>query len=406
MVHKRPGAEDLYTVSCKLRRQEEHLNQLNSVMGAVPCSGGSQKLQSPDDKVEGGSSKSQDGGSIVSDSFGESVNGSDRDFETNSSSGVSRFLWVNGNMMDEEAKSEAADYSSLFSEYFEPDHQVRALVQPNVPEWGEWNCKNSVEPLNQYDPQDGISDPLGIGLLDDDASGNKFLGTCILPMPDLEPSIYNSCDGGGDHRDCSCLDQGSIRCVQKHVKEEREKLRDILGQKIFEELGFCDMGEEVAMIWSDQEEQRFNDVVLSNPASLGKNFWDHISVFFPSRTKKELVSYYFNVFMLRKRAEQNRFDPLNIDSDNDEWHWSELGFTEGEDDAGMESHILRVASVYDKGQGEDELVDAKFMNCRKSSGEIEDDLDGVAKTQFSYLDGDCSLYSDFKLPDVFPISKD
>lgn len=34
---------------------------------------------------------------------------------------------------------------------------------------------------------------------------------------------------------------------------------------------------------------------------------------------RDLVSYYFNVFILRKRAKQNRFDPLNIDSDNDEW---------------------------------------------------------------------------------------
>lgn len=32
----------------------------------------------------------------------------------------------------------------------------------------------------------------------------------------------------------------------------------------------------------------------------------------------EIVSYYFNVFMLRRRTEQNRLDPMNADSDDDE----------------------------------------------------------------------------------------
>ena len=50
---------------------------------------------------------------------------------------------------------------------------------------------------------------------------------------------------------------------------------------------------------------------------------------FPSRTKKDIVSYYFNVFMLKVRAEQNRLDPRNIDSDDDEW--------QGSDDSVVES---------------------------------------------------------------------
>ncbi|XP_068657615.1 uncharacterized protein [Aristolochia californica] len=194
-----------------------------------------------------------------------------------------------------------------------PDHQA------DVPEWG----------------------PLRV---DTDEKWVELMGTCVLSSPDA--NILSS--GGFDRevgrgRDaCSCPDEGSMQCVRQHVMEAREKLRGSLGEEIFLELGFYDMGEDVADKWSEEEEQVFHEVVFSNPASMGKNFWDHLPNFFPSRTMKELVSYYFNVFMLRRRAGQNRLVPLNVDSDNDEWQGSEdgdeCGMTEeDEEDSGVES---------------------------------------------------------------------
>ncbi|KAA8541009.1 hypothetical protein F0562_024853 [Nyssa sinensis] len=116
------------------------------------------------------------------------------------------------------------------------------------------------------------------------------------------------------------------------------------------------MGEVVVENWSAEEEHLFHEVVFSNPASLKKNFWDHLSMAFPFRTIKEIVSYYFNVFMLRKRAEQNRCDPMNIDSDNDEWQWSddsgddEIGTMEEDEDSVIDS------SIYHDDPGYDEVV--------------------------------------------------
>lgn len=78
------------------------------------------------------------------------------------------------------------------------------------------------------------------------------------------------------------------------------------------------MGESVSEKWTKEEEQTFQDLVNMNPISSNKKFWNYLSVAFPSRRKKELVSYYFNVFVLRRRAFQNRLDPDNIDSDDDE----------------------------------------------------------------------------------------
>ncbi|XP_020705019.1 uncharacterized protein LOC110115942 [Dendrobium catenatum] len=153
----------------------------------------------------------------------------------------------------------------------------------------------------------------------DEASADKWLGTCVMPMPDRDsiakdvPSCKIVCD---------CTDEGSINCVRKHVMEARENLIRALGQEEFIQMGFSHMGESVAQTWTEEEENLFHEVVLSNPESAGRNFWAALRKAFPSTSFKELVSYYFNVFVLRKRAHQNRFDRSNVDSDNDEWQES------------------------------------------------------------------------------------
>ncbi|XP_048441107.1 uncharacterized protein LOC125477736 [Pyrus x bretschneideri] len=160
-------------------------------------------------------------------------------------------------------------------------------------------------------------------------SEEKLLGTCVIPMPVSDLSALECDKVGLGRTDCSCLDAGSVRCVRQHVMEAREELRRTLGNEKFVKLGFCDMGEEVAQRWSEEEEQTFLEVVYSNPASLGRKFWKQLSAVFPSRSKRELISYYFNVFMLRTRGAQNRSSILDIDSDDDEWHVNDGGSNDG-----------------------------------------------------------------------------
>lgn len=181
----------------------------------------------------------------------------------------------------------------------------------------------------------------------DHCDEDRWMGTCVVPMPDLDDSETDCCANLSEIS-CECSDQGSIRCVRQHVLEAREKVRANLGQKTFEELGFCHMGEGVSEKWTVEEEQEFHDIVCNNPLSMDKNFWDKLSTAFPSRTKKDVVSYYFNVFMLRKRTEQNRFDPVNIDSDNDEWERSEEedSMEEEDEDSGVESLNNQYTSVF------------------------------------------------------------
>lgn len=163
--------------------------------------------------------------------------------------------------------------------------------QADLPEWTPWNFKSSRLQSRLCDTYSAPS-----------------LSASSPPM-----------DARRSSTECDCTDEGSIGCVRQHVMEAREELRGTLGEEKFLELGFLDMGEGVAERWTEMEENLFQAVVSSNSASLGRNFWTVLPHAFPLRGFRELVSYYFNVFILRKRADQNHFYPPNVDSDNDDW---------------------------------------------------------------------------------------
>ncbi|CAN6550448.1 unnamed protein product [Malus baccata var. baccata] len=193
-----------------------------------------------------------------------------------------------------------------------PDHQAR------IPLWSG-RMKSTDQKDEIYNNHISLQS-LESGKTVNNDSEEKLLGTCVIPMPDSNLSALECDKVGFGRTDCSCLDAGTVRCVRQHVMEAREELRRTLGNEKFVKLGFCDKGEEVARRWSEEEEQAYLEVVYSNPASLGRKFWKQLSAVFPSRSKRELVSYYFNVFMLRRRGTQNRSSILEIDSDDDEWH--------------------------------------------------------------------------------------
>ncbi|RCV44283.1 hypothetical protein SETIT_9G361100v2 [Setaria italica] len=175
------------------------------------------------------------------------------------------------------------------------------------------------------------SEPVSRGY---DFENAKWIRDCVIPISSCSSPV----DWVGDNKaDCECSDEGSVRCARQHIIEARESLKMSLGHDKFCELGLCEMGEDIAQRWTDEEEKRFQRVVFSNSGSLGKNFWDHLPLAFPDKTSKDLVSYYFNVFMLRKRAQQNRSDLLHVDSDDDELHGESSVACHEEEDSAVES---------------------------------------------------------------------
>ncbi|KAJ8540048.1 hypothetical protein K7X08_026437 [Anisodus acutangulus] len=151
-------------------------------------------------------------------------------------------------------------------------------------------------------------------------SDSKWLGTQIWPL-DKQVKKRTLVDrnpvGKGRKHICGCRSPGSYDCVKVHIFEKRRKVKIDLGSAYYQ-WKFDSMGEEVALSWSREEERKFQDIVKSNPLSEEKSFWNEIFKFFPNKSRESLVSYYFNVFLLRRRGDQNRTNASNVDSDDDE----------------------------------------------------------------------------------------
>ncbi|CAN0841284.1 AT-rich interactive domain-containing protein 2 [Linum grandiflorum] len=152
-------------------------------------------------------------------------------------------------------------------------------------------------------------------------SDDKWLGTKIWPMQEDADTgramVVKNHIGKGRPDFCKCKIPGSVLCVGFHIAESRMKLKVELGRAFFRN-GFNVMGEEVSLRWTAEEERSFMKMVRLNRPSLEKNFWDYAHAFLPGKTRRELVSYYFNVFQLQRRSFQNRVTPDDIDSEDDE----------------------------------------------------------------------------------------
>ncbi|XP_054805662.1 uncharacterized protein LOC129308528 [Prosopis cineraria] len=341
MVQKRPfDAEEMLEVSFKHPKQAGPSNQLISFSESV-FPGNSSQI--PETSESGCRQVNTDGDEkLASDIFVEHPRDAG-DVET--SFPGSNFVSSWAPSTSEDVRSDMPVHFSFYPEYFSSEHPVRTLTrhediysillehpprklvpigadhQADVPTWDLPGSTSVLDTSSNSSPAVGGK------------SGERWMGTCIIPMSNMELSTDDGKVGRG-RTDCSCEDWGSVRCVRQHIAEAREELAKTTELERFNDLGLCDMGEQVAEKWNAEDEQLFHEVVFSNPASLSKNFWNTFPIVFPARTKKEIVSYYFNVFMLRRRAEQNRNDHLNIDSDNDEWQGSDANeiATLGEDE--------------------------------------------------------------------------
>ncbi|XP_074558535.1 AT-rich interactive domain-containing protein 2-like [Curcuma longa] len=153
----------------------------------------------------------------------------------------------------------------------------------------------------------------------DSADELKWLGTQLWPPEGQEnmPLFNDPAIGRGRPDTCECNFPGSVECTRFHIAEKRFQLNRELGPA-FHFWGFRNMGEEVTLSWTADEQSKFKTIVHLNRPSNGKNFWKRLKVHLPHRKWTSLVSYYFNVFVLERRRYQNRVTCHNIDSDDDE----------------------------------------------------------------------------------------
>lgn len=150
----------------------------------------------------------------------------------------------------------------------------------------------------------------------DRSSELKWLGTRVWPPEKKETSLIERDPiGKGRQESCGCQVPGSTSCVQFHVNEKKSKLKFEL-VSAFYLWKFHFMGESVAFYWMDEDKKLF-DSILKSRSTDDENVWEELRKRFPKKTRGDLVSYYFNVFILQQRAHQNRITPTEINSDDE-----------------------------------------------------------------------------------------
>ncbi|KAA8518998.1 hypothetical protein F0562_016228 [Nyssa sinensis] len=185
------------------------------------------------------------------------------------------------------------------------DHLHRMVIplgprfQADVPDWtGPGNSGN----LNGSDA---------------DSENSRWLGTRIWPMEGRSTEITAGRVGKGRPDCCSCVSPGSADCIKHHILEERLRLQSDLAPAFFS-WKFDEMGEVISKSWTLKDQQSFQSLVKMYPLSSGKNFLKHASKCFPSKSKENILSYYFNVFIPRHMSSKTRSSLEQIDSDDDE----------------------------------------------------------------------------------------
>ncbi|CAA0842563.1 AT-rich interactive domain-containing protein 1 [Striga hermonthica] len=173
-------------------------------------------------------------------------------------------------------------------------------------------------------------------------SDSQWLGTRIWPFEKGEQRsslIERDPIGKGRQQTCGCEYPGSFDCVKFHVREKRVKLKLELGSA-YSKWKFDNMGELVALSWTKEDESTFQRIVDSNRLSSEKYFWDELFKCFPKKGREALVSYYYNVFVLRRRGCQNRSGTSEIDSDDEDSEFGPIGNRFGQIAANSQSSIF------------------------------------------------------------------
>ncbi|KAL8230727.1 hypothetical protein R6Q57_000505 [Mikania cordata] len=296
MVQKRQLCEEEYVVSPKHLKLEHNCDLVPYLQFTPLKSEDEGCFFKPNIGVENG---------FVSGKFTSYHVCAEKDVDCSLPGRLSTSSWASSTISEEDALSRPSDvYSYLLERSPLKQVPIGPEYQAELPEWHECN-----------------GDEI------------KLMGSSVIPMPENE-TMYDDETVARGRTECCCQNRGSTGCVRHHIKESREILKARIGLKTFVDLGFDGMGEVVAEKWTEDDEQLFQEIVYSNPVSSGRNFWNHLAAEFPSRSNHEIVSYYFNVFMLRRRTEQNRVDPMNADSDDDESH----GYDSYENGNGIENH--------------------------------------------------------------------
>ncbi|CAA0400543.1 unnamed protein product [Arabidopsis thaliana] len=152
-----------------------------------------------------------------------------------------------------------------------------------------------------------------------DSNTLRWLGTGVWPTYSLKKTVHSKKVGEGRSDSCSCASPRSTNCIKRHKKEAQELLEKEIN-RAFSTWEFDQMGEEIVLkSWTAKEERRFEALVKKNPLSSSDGFWEFASNAFPQKSKKDLLSYYYNVFLIKRMRLLKSSAANHIDSDDDHY---------------------------------------------------------------------------------------
>ncbi|PIA65387.1 hypothetical protein AQUCO_00100693v1 [Aquilegia coerulea] len=145
---------------------------------------------------------------------------------------------------------------------------------------------------------------------------SKWLGEKIWPIGSGNINTNIEMIGKGrPESSCSCDFPGSIECIKSHIHEERLRLLSEVGDAFYS-WGCDKMGEAVSESWTLKEQNNFNKLFGTRTLSY-EGFWRRAVKCLPMKQRESIVSFYFNVFVLRNVSRQARLPSPVIDSDDD-----------------------------------------------------------------------------------------
>lgn len=148
-------------------------------------------------------------------------------------------------------------------------------------------------------------------------ANSKWLGNRVWPTEARTVKNTGKTIGSGRPHSCHCVSPGSVDCIKRHCLEARLFLQSDIGPAFFS-WKFDEMGIQVSKSWMLKDQQTFESIMKIRPSSNGRNFLNNALKSIPQKSRKDVVSYYFNVYLPGQISLQTRSLSIKVVDTDDE----------------------------------------------------------------------------------------
>ncbi|CAN7063498.1 unnamed protein product [Brassica rapa subsp. trilocularis] len=211
-------------------------------------------------------------------------------------------------------------HPSLYEDSAGPSYNLRERLRFNESGSASDSSDEDDRPCARVGSQFQAEVPEWIGV--NTESDSKWLGTRVWPLSKEQSNskllIERDPIGKGRQDPCGCQNPGSVGCVRFHIKTKQEKMKLELGPAFYMWC-FDSMGEGTLQYWTDLELKKVK-LLMTSPPTLSASFFSELKSILSSKSREEIVSYYYNVTLLQFMANHSRMTPGEVDSDTDQYY--------------------------------------------------------------------------------------